>query len=88
MAGLRGVITDPLLSVVMPAYNERDTIAEIIRRVVAVAIRIELIVVDDGSTDGPRDLLVWLQRALGFKLFLQERNGGKGAALCAGALRR
>jgi hypothetical protein len=45
-------IVDPLVSVVIPAYNERDTIEEIVRRVVAVPLRIELVVVDDGSTDG------------------------------------
>ena len=48
-------LVDPLLSVVMPAYNERDTIDEIIRRVLAVPLRLELIVVDDCSTDGTRD---------------------------------
>jgi glycosyltransferase involved in cell wall biosynthesis len=84
MAGLRGVLTDPLLSVVMPVFNEKDTIDEIIRRVLAVPIRIELIVVDDCSTDGTRDMLVALQRTLGFKLCLQEKNGGKGAALRRG----
>ena len=77
-------IVDPLLSVVMPAYNERDTIDEIVRRVLAVPLRMELIVVDDCSTDGTRDLLQALQRELGFKLVLQPKNGGKGAALRAG----
>ncbi len=84
MAGLRGVLTDPLLSVVMPVFNERGTIDEIIRRVLAVPIRIELIVVDDCSTDGTREILTRLRGELGFKLFLQERNGGKGAALRRG----
>jgi glycosyltransferase involved in cell wall biosynthesis len=77
-------LTDPLLSVVMPAYNERDTIDEIVRRVLAVPLRIELIVVDDASTDGTRDMLAQLERELGFRLILQEKNGGKGAALRAG----
>jgi glycosyltransferase involved in cell wall biosynthesis len=77
-------IVDPLLSVVMPAYNERDTIDEIVRRVLAVPVRIELIVVDDCSTDGTRDLLQALQRELGFKLVLQPTNAGKGSALRAG----
>ena len=77
-------ISDPLLSVVMPAYNERDTIEEIIRRVLAVPLRIELIVVDDCSKDGTREFLQELQRELGFILLLQPVNGGKGAALRAG----
>jgi len=80
-------LVDPLLSVVMPAYNERDTIDEIIRRVLAVPIRLELIVVDDCSTDGTRDQLQALQRELGFTLILQAANGGKGAALRTGFAR-
>ena len=77
-------IANPLVSVVMPAYNERDTVDEIVRRVLAVPLRIELIVVDDGSTDGTRDQLQALQRELGFTLVLQTANGGKGSALRAG----
>ena len=77
-------IQDPLLSVVMPAYNERHTIDEIVRRVLAVPVRIELIVVDDRSTDGTREMLENLQRELGFTLVLQTANAGKGAALRAG----
>jgi len=80
-------IANPLVSVVMPAYNERDTIDEIVRRVLAVPLRIELIVVDDCSTDGTRDLLQALQRELGFTLVLQPSNGGKGSALRAGFTR-
>ena len=78
------VPADPLLSVVMPVYNERTTIDEIIRRVLAVDIRIELIVVDDCSTDGTRDMLDGLQKELGFTLLRQPRNSGKGAALRRG----
>jgi glycosyltransferase involved in cell wall biosynthesis len=84
MAGLKGILTDPLLSVVMPVYNERDTIDEIIGRVMRVPMRIELIVVDDWSTDGTRDRLADLQRTYGFTLILQPKNGGKGSALRRG----
>jgi glycosyltransferase involved in cell wall biosynthesis len=84
MSRLRGVLADPLLSVVMPAYNEKDTIEEIIRRVRAVPLRTQLIVVDDCSTDGTREIVVRLQRELGFSLLLQPRNMGKGAALRRG----
>jgi glycosyltransferase involved in cell wall biosynthesis len=84
MAGLRGALTNPLLSVVMPVYNERATIEEIIGRVAAVPLRTQLIVVDDASNDGTRDLLPALQQRHGFTLILQERNQGKGAALRRG----
>ena len=84
MPGLKGILKDPLLSVVMPAYNERETIETIIDRVLAVPLRIELIVVDDGSTDGTRDILTALQARHGFKLVLQPANAGKGSALRRG----
>ena len=82
--GARTAIDSPLLSVVMPVFNERHTIDEIIGRVLAVPMRIELIVVDDCSTDGTRDMLVALQRQHNFRLLLQERNQGKGSALRRG----
>jgi glycosyltransferase involved in cell wall biosynthesis len=83
MAGLQGILKDPLLSVVMPVYNERATVEGMIQRVLAVPLRIELIVVDDGSRDGTSDILQDLQRTHSFKL-LQKPNGGKGSALRAG----
>jgi len=76
-------LVDPVLSVVMPVYNERTTIDEIVRRVLAVPLRIELVVVDDGSDDGTKEILEQLQRELRFKL-LRQRNAGKGAALRRG----
>jgi glycosyltransferase involved in cell wall biosynthesis len=82
--GLKTALESPLLSVVMPVFNERVTIDEIITRVLAVPLRIELIVVDDCSTDGTRDRLADLQQHYGFTLLLQERNQGKGAALRRG----
>ncbi len=84
MGGLRGILNDPVLSVVMPVYNERGTIEEIVRRVLAVPLRIELIVVDDCSTDGTRDILQALQSQCKFRLVFQERNQGKGSALRRG----
>src|SRR5262245_26241080 len=79
----RSLPPNPLLSVVMPVYNERTTVEEIIRRVLAVRMRIELIVVDDGSKDGTGEILDRMEKELGFKLFRQE-NAGKGAALRRG----
>jgi glycosyltransferase involved in cell wall biosynthesis len=84
MSRLKGALTDPLLSVVMPVYNERATIEEIIPRVLAVPLRTELIVVDDGSTDGTRDLLTGLAERHPFKLIFQPANAGKGAAIRRG----
>lgn len=80
----RSTLADPLLSVVMPVYNEAATIEEIIPRVLAVPLRIQLIVVDDCSTDGTREALNRLQKEHGFTLLLQPRNQGKGAALRRG----
>jgi len=79
----RALPADPVLSVVMPVFNERTTVETIIRRVLAVPLRIELIVVDDGSKDGSSEILDRLQQELGFKLFKQA-NAGKGAALRRG----
>ena len=84
MSRLRGQLDDPLLSVVMPVFNELATVEEVIRRVLNVPVRIELVVVDDCSTDGTRDLLAKLQAELGFVLLQQARNQGKGAALRRG----
>lgn len=70
-----------LLSVVMPVYNEQPTIREIVRRVQAVPIPKEIIIVDDGSTDGTRETLESLQAERDIKVLFHDRNLGKGAAL-------
>jgi glycosyltransferase involved in cell wall biosynthesis len=73
------------LSVVMPVYNERQTLPRIVEDVFAVDLDIELLCVDDGSDDGSRELLVQLaERHPKMKVFLQQRNLGKGAALRKG----
>jgi glycosyltransferase involved in cell wall biosynthesis len=81
---MRTTMESPLLSVVMPVYNERETIDEIVARVHAIPMRVELVVVDDCSTDGTRAHLGELQKQYGFTLLLQPRNQGKGAALRRG----
>jgi glycosyltransferase involved in cell wall biosynthesis len=77
-------LEDPLLTVVMPVYNEKNTIDEIVARVLAVPVRKELVAVDDASTDGTRDVLVRLGKERGFTVVLQDRNQGKGAAVRRG----
>ena len=73
------------LSVVMPVYNERATLREAVRRVLAVPIEIELLCVDDGSTDGSREILAELERGYPqIRTLLQPHNMGKGAALRRG----
>jgi glycosyltransferase involved in cell wall biosynthesis len=78
------VPADPVLSVVMPVFNERNTIEEIVHRVLAVPMRIQLIVVDDRSTDGTAEILEQLQKERDFTLLRQPHNGGKGSALRRG----
>ncbi len=72
------------LSVVIPVYNEKATIIEILRRVRAVDLPKEIIVIDDCSTDGTREILRDQHPADDLTVVLQPRNMGKGAALRAG----
>ena len=72
------------LSVIVPVYNEASTIREILRQVRAVGLAHEIIVVDDGSTDGTREALEAEANEPGTIVVLQDRNRGKGAAVRAG----
>ncbi|MBY0492919.1 MAG: glycosyltransferase family 2 protein [Cyanobacteria bacterium] len=75
------------LSVVMPAYNEQATIRTIVSRVLDVdlgSVSKELIIVDDGSSDGTRDILKELDGKNGVRVFFQPHNQGKGAAVWRG----
>ncbi len=73
------------LSVVMPVYNERATLREVVEKVLSVPLEIELLCVDDGSKDGSREILEGLQAKYPqVRVFLQSQNMGKGAALRRG----
>lgn len=73
------------LSIVTPVYNERATIEEILRRIEAVGLVDEIIIVDDGSTDGTRELLQEIAPNYPImRLILHQNNQGKGAAVRTG----
>ncbi len=77
-------MNQPLLSVIMPVYNERETLPEILSRVMAVGLEKEIVVVDDGSTDGTRDVLKAEEKTGDLKVLYHETNKGKGAAVRTG----
>lgn len=75
------------LTIVMPAFNERPTIERAVEQVLAALLPVatrELVIVDDGSTDGTRELLERLDGREGVRVELHDRNRGKGAAIRTG----
>jgi len=72
------------LSVIIPVYNEFESIETILKRVQDTKMAYEIVVVDDGSIDGTRDILKKLNRKKGIRVILHEKNQGKGAAVRTG----
>ena len=72
------------LTVIIPVYNENKTIAEILRRVKAVNVATEILIIDDGSTDGTRDFLKTIENDPQVRVILHDSNQGKGAAVRTG----
>jgi len=72
------------LSIIIPVYNEEKNIQEIIKRVQATKRASEIIIVDDGSHDGTRDILKTLDGKKKVRVIFQEKNQGKGAAVVVG----
>jgi glycosyltransferase involved in cell wall biosynthesis len=76
---------ESVVSVVMPCYNEAPTILEAVKRVIEVPFRKEIVIVDDGSTDGTREILeTEVEKLPTVRVFYLDRNRGKGAALRRG----
>jgi glycosyltransferase involved in cell wall biosynthesis len=76
---------EPLISVVVPAFDEARTIEEVVRRVAGAGLRVEIIVVDDGSSDGTAAVLARMDGGIdGLTTLVQPVNRGKGAAVRVG----
>jgi glycosyltransferase involved in cell wall biosynthesis len=72
------------LSIIIPVYNEAENVREIIKRVQATKLPKEIVVVDDGSMDGTREILEKLNGKRKVRVILHEKNQGKGAAVVTG----
>lgn len=72
------------LSVIMPVYNERGTLEEIVRQVLATGMVYEIIMVDDGSTDGTKDIMKQWENDDVIKVIYHDKNRGKGSAVRTG----
>jgi len=79
----------PLISIVVPVYNEERTVAEVIQRLMAIDLPAprEVLVVNDGSTDGTRDVLDRIVQRPELRVIHAEKNGGKGSAIRIGFAR-
>ena len=82
--GFEFIIRSMKLSVIIPVYNEVQNITEILSRVQATGLPWEILIVDDGSTDGTRDILKELDGKDKVRVILHEKNQGKGAAVRTG----
>lgn len=76
-----GLDNEPLLTVIIPVYNEVATIDTLLSRVVASSIRKQVIIVDDGSTDGTSEKLMAWKLSTDLEILSRDRNLGKGAAI-------
>jgi glycosyltransferase involved in cell wall biosynthesis len=82
--GLVPIPPELRVSVIVPIYNEKPTLEEIIRRIRADSLRKEIILVDDGSTDGTREMLAEMETEPDLVVVYHDGNQGKGAALRTG----
>lgn len=80
----RASVSNPRLSVIIPAYNESKTILRVVDSVLGLDVSKQIIVVDDGSTDGTRETIRALQGRPGIDIALHDVNQGKGAAIQTG----
>jgi glycosyltransferase involved in cell wall biosynthesis len=79
----------PLISIVVPVFNEARTVADVIERLIAIDLPAprEILVVNDGSTDGTRDVLDKIAKRPELRIIHAEKNGGKGSAIRIGYAR-
>ena len=80
---------NPLISIVVPVYNEARTVADVIQRLIAIDLPAprEILVVNDGSTDGTREVLDKVAQRPELRIIHAEKNGGKGSAIRIGFAR-
>lgn len=74
------------LSIIIPIYNEKDTILELLNRIEKVGLKkeYEILMIDDGSTDGTREILEKIKNENNYKVLFKEKNSGKGESLKLG----